>query len=279
MNVPLEVAVTTVAFYALWVVAVGAVFVMARREAPMFVPALAGGPALEPHANRWTEWNHRLWAQWQPAAILAALYLLGSVVRGGVNPLALGVFCQALVGLAIARSIPGFVALPVVSAVREHRHAIRAVLLMLVLGVVANLVANVAGSLGLSAGSIFGEKNYTREAASSFPYNPFQAFFVLLAGAGIAEEVMFRLLGVTIVWKLTGHAWMGIAAGALLFALYHFTPLDGLYQTFWRFPVSAFLSNVLVGSVWGIVYVKRGLETAIAGHTPLDWVTVVFFVH
>jgi hypothetical protein len=278
---PLEVAVTTVAFYGAWVVGVATVYALARREAAVTLrPALAGMPVSYAGTapGRWTGWNHRLWEQWQPAAVLAGLYFTASLVLGRLNPIAIGVFCQALVGLAVARSIPGFEALPIVRAIREHKHVVRAVLLMIVLGAVANVAAKVLGGAGLGTGAMFGEHDYTRQAASSFHVNAFQAFFALLGGGGVAEEVMFRLLGLTIVWKLTGKAWMGVIAGAILFAAYHFTPLDGLYRTFWQFPIGALASNVLVGGVWGILYVKRGLETAIAGHTLLDWFTFVAFV-
>jgi hypothetical protein len=274
--VPIEVAVTTIVFYSAWMVGVLAVLVMGRRQ-----DRLATQPPTIPPATGidWSGWRGRLRSNLIPALILAVLYLVASLVLGQINPIAGGVFCQALVGLAIAYSIRGFEPLPVIKAIREHRQAVRAVVLMIAIGLVANLAAKIVGGLGLSAGSIFGEHDLTRQAASSFHVNAFQAFFVLLGGGGVAEEVMFRLVAVSLVWKLTGHAWMGVAAGALLFAAYHYTPLDGLYRTFWQFPVAALVSNLLVGSVWGIVYVKRGLETAVVGHTLLDWFTFLVFVH
>jgi hypothetical protein len=274
--VPLEVAVTTIVFYSAWVVGVLAVLVMGRRQDRLATQP----PTISPATGiDWSGWSRRLRSNLMPALILAMLYLLASLVLGRINPIAGGVFCQALVGLAIAYSIRGFEPLPVVKAIREHRQAVRAVLLMIVIGLVANVAAKVVGGLGLNAGSIFGEHDFTRQAASSFHVNAFQAVFVLLGGGGVAEELMFRLVAVSLVWKLTGHAWMGVAAGSLLFAAYHYTPLDGLYRTFWQFPIGALVSNLLVGAVWGIVYVKRGLETAVVGHTLLDWFTFLVFVH
>lgn len=277
MNVPGEVAVATLAFYGAWTIAAGTVFLMARLERPL-QPAAAGGPWPVASSGRWAAWNRQIWAEWKPAAVLAALYLMASLVRGDVNPIAAGVFFQAMIGLAIARSIPGFDALPVVHAIREQRHVLRMIALMVLVGAVANVAASLLGSAGLAAGRFLGEGDYTKQLAGSLEVNAFQAFFVLLGGAGVAEEVVFRLLAVSIVWKLTGRAWAGVGGGALLFALYHFTPLDGFYRTEWLFPIGALASNLLVGAVWGIVYVKRGLETAIAGHMLLDWLTFVTFV-
>ena len=281
VDVSVEVAVTTVAVYGAFAVTVAGVWVGAHAESRASltpVPAGAGGSFAAPSRGRWTAWNRRLWAEWKPAAILTVLYLSSSIVRGELNPIALGVFCQALIGLAVARTVPGFEALPVVRSLRTRDHFVRAVVLMVVIGAAANVAANLLGSLGLSAGAIAGERSHTGELAGSFDVNAFQAFFVLLGGAGVAEEVMFRLLTVTVVWKLTGRAWLGVVAGATIFAAYHFTPLDGLYRTYWQFPIGALVSNLLVGLVWGFIYVKRGLETAILGHTLVDWVTFVAFV-
>jgi membrane protease YdiL (CAAX protease family) len=179
-------------------------------------------------------------------------------VQRQVNPLVVGFFGQALIGLAIARSIPGFEALPVVRALRERRRAIRALLLMVALGVAADLAANLVGGLGYAIAPLVGEHNLSRQVAVSFHANAFQAFFILLGGAGVAEETLFRLIAVSAIWKLTGRAWIGVLACALLFAAYHFTPLDGSYRLFLQFPISHFLASVLVGCVWGVVYVKRG---------------------
>lgn len=255
-------AITTAVFYAAWVIAVAAVWLLAWRERDR--------PA------RWADLNRRLWARWRPAAILAVLFLLASLVRGQLNPIALGVFCMALVGLALAAGIP-FQPLPVVEAVRRRRRWLRAVTWMMALGVAANLIAQVAGSAGLAVGALLGEHPATQQLAGSFHVNAWQAFFVLLGGAGVAEEVLFRLVVVTAAWRLTGKAWLAVAVGAVAFAAYHFTPADGFYRTFWQFPIGALASNLLVGMVWGAVYVKRGLETAITGHTLLDWLTFLAF--
>jgi hypothetical protein len=193
--VPLEVAITTIVFYSAWVVGVLAVLVMGRRQ-----DRLATQPPTIPPATGidWSGWRRRLRSNLMPALILAMLYLLASLVLGRINPIAGGVFCQALVGLAIAYSIRGFEPLPVVKAIREHRQAVRAVVLMIVIGLVANVAAKVVGGLGLNAGSIFGEHDFTRQAASSFHVNAFQAVFVLLGGGGVAEELMFRLVAVSL---------------------------------------------------------------------------------
>jgi len=70
---------------------------------------------------------------------------------------------------------------------------------------------------------------------------------------------------------------LAIAASAVLFGAYHLTPLDGMYRTFWQFPVSQFVASTLMGIVWGIVYVKRGYETAVLAHTLSNWIPFMLF--
>lgn len=44
-----------------------------------------------------------------------------------------------------------------------------------------------------------------------------------------------------------------------------------MYRVFWQYPVSQLLGSTLIGVVWGILYVKRGHETAVLSHTFQDW--------
>jgi membrane protease YdiL (CAAX protease family) len=50
-----------------------------------------------------------------------------------------------------------------------------------------------------------------------------------------------------------------------------------MYRTFLQFPASQFLASVLIGIVWGYVYVKRGYETAVLAHTFSDWLPFLIF--
>jgi membrane protease YdiL (CAAX protease family) len=221
----------------------------------------------------------RLLAQWKPALAIACVAWLSIILsgRGWLNPSVLGVFCQALVGLALANSLVGFEPLPVAqSVVRCERRCLLNLVIMLIIALVLIMPAMVAGSLGMSLGkAALHETNFTREAARSFNYDAFQMFFVFLWGAGIAEETVYRLVAVSLVWRLTKSPLVGVLVGALLFGAYHLSPLDGLYLTFLKFPVSQFLASAFIGIIWGVVYVKRGYETAVLAHTLQDWVPLV----
>lgn len=221
-----------------------------------------------------------LLAQLRPALAIAALYEAASIIRG--RPLDLttvAIFAWAIVGLAIARSIPSFEPLPVVRSITQHRDALHTVIAMLALALILNFASKLAGSLGMSIGhALTGEVSATGAVAGTFPRDPVQSFFLLLGGAGIAEETLFRLIGLSLLWRLTGSAAVAVGGSALLFGAYHLSPLDGLYEQFWLFPVSQFLASTATGLVWGIAYVKRGYETCVLGHTLGDWLTIVFFL-
>ncbi|MBI4675801.1 MAG: CPBP family intramembrane metalloprotease [Chloroflexi bacterium] len=264
MQTPSTVIAANIGFILFWLAAVLIVFVVARRSARV-------------HTFR-----EEMVAQWKPALAIALLFLFGMALGGRsiLNPYALAIFCQAMFGFALARRIANFEPLPVTRAAmeRKSRWGLQFVW-MTAIALAAVLPALLVGSIGMSvAQQIFHETNFTREAASSFPGNALAAFGLLLAGAGIAEETTYRLVIVSFVWYITRHSWFGIFAGALLFGAYHLSPLDGMYQIFWQFPISQFLASTLIGIVWGYIYVKRGFETVVLAHTFSDWIPYLIFV-
>jgi len=109
------------------------------------------------------------------------------------------------------------------------------------------------------------------------PSNKWLTFFLLLSGAGIAEETTYRLLSLSLFWKITKRRWLAVFMSALLFGAYHLSPLNGMYRIFWQFPISQFLASMLIGLVWGWLFVKRGYETAVLGHTLSDWLPLMLF--
>jgi membrane protease YdiL (CAAX protease family) len=263
---PPEVITATLIFIALWMIIVLVILVAGR-----YYPALG-------------RFRARMMSKWKPALAIAGLYILSTGLggRGILNPYGLAIFCQALIGLTIASSIEGFKPFPVADALIRRQNIVRQVALMLVISILAVVPALLIGTIGLDIGRhIFGEANYTQQAASTITTlapNKWMVFFLLLAGAGIAEETTYRLVCLSIIWKLTRRKWLVILISALLFGAYHLTPLSGMYLTNWQFPISQFIASTLIGLVWGYLFVKRGLETAVIGHTLSDWLPMMLFM-
>jgi len=263
MQTPPEVRLANLAFMLFWMMAVAAILLAGRRW-----PRLRG-------------FRDGMVAQWKPALAIALLYLVSYALsgRGFLNPYALAIFCQALLGLALARRIAGYEPLPVAQSVVQRQHVWRSIGLMLGSAVLLALVAFLLGSIGMGVmQQIFGEVSRSAEAASELPYNNWQLFFALLSGAGIAEETTYRLVALSLLWKLTNRRWLAIVVSALLFGAYHLSPLTSMYLTFWKFPLSQFLASSLIGLVWGYAYARRGYETAVLSHTLSDWVPILLFM-
>ncbi len=240
-------------------------------------------------SQRFAAFRMRMLGAWRPALVLAVLTLAGRIALGlptsdavklaSVSLMPLAVFAQALIGFAIARGIPKYDPLPVTTALTQRRRVVRTVGLTLLLVVIAAPVGLVLGSVGLSLGAgLTHETVNNAAAASQLPSDRAALFLVLLAGAGIAEEVVYRLVILSLVWRLTGNPWIAIVVAAVLHGLYHLTPLDSLYLTFLHYPVAQVLSSVFIGLVFGWLYVKRGFESTVLAHTLSDWVAVAFLV-
>ncbi len=261
--IPTEILIAYFLFLAFWIGLIGTILIAARWS-----PRVRG-------------WRDQLLAQWKPAIAIAIVSYLSTVFSGSnwLTPQPIGIFCQALVGLALACSIAGYEPLPVArSLVRRERRGLVRFALMVFIALLLVLPVMISGAVGMNLGqALFHESNFTREAQNSMPYNVWQVFFAFLAGAGIAEEMVYRLVAVSLVWRLTRSPWLGIIAGAVLFGAYHLSPLDGLYLIFLKFPMSQFLATVSIGIVLGIAYVKRGVETAVLAHTFSDWIPIAVF--
>ena len=116
---PPEVAVTYIASVVCWVLLVGAIYLLGRR------------------GQRARGFWEQMRAERRWALAIAGVYLAAGLLGGRLDPgrtlgTALGAvqyFCQALVGLALARGLAGFEPLPVVRTVRERARPWRAVAL------------------------------------------------------------------------------------------------------------------------------------------------------
>jgi hypothetical protein len=228
-----------------------------------------------------SRFRQRVLAQWKPALLAAAIFVISMGLGGSgwLNPYAIAIFCQAMIGLAVASSIPGFKPLPAVNAIKDHRNVFIQVALPISIALMAVIPVMLIGTVGLTIGrQIFDETSNTQQAVSSLVHtNKWLVFFSLLGGAGIAEETTYRLIVLSLVWKLTRHKRLAIMVSALVFGAYHLSPLNGLYKFFWQFPVSQFLASALIGLVWGYLFTKRGYGTAVLGHALSDWLPMMVF--
>jgi membrane protease YdiL (CAAX protease family) len=229
-------------------------------------------------AGQWWQRAHdfrnKMLQQWKPSLVIALLYMLSAAIGGtGVFPFySVAIFCQAMIGLALAYSIAGYEPLPVTQAMIRQERRTEHIGRVLAAATVVTVVALVANGLSGILVSLFGETMGNPQAVASFFPNKWQGFFLLLAGAGIAEETTYRLVCVSLIWRLTGRPWVAIITSAILFGAYHLSPLDAAYRTFWDHPISIFTASALMGIVMGYVYIKGGYETAVLGHTLGDWV-------
>lgn len=256
-----DIRIAGVLFITFWIIAVVAIFIVARWS------------------PRTRQFRDSLRRQWQPALAIALLFLLSFVLGGfGLNvPTAIAVFCQSLIGLALARGVNGFEPLLATQVIARRQQRGRNILLILGLALLTALLALTAGNIGMAIGHAFGETNRTSEAAGTLPSDAWPTFFLLLGGAGIAEETLFRLVCLSFFWRWLHRAGPAIFLSAVVFGAYHLTPLSGMYRIFWQFPVSQLMASVLIGIVWGYVYTKRGYETVVLGHTFGDWIPFMLF--
>ena len=272
---PIEVGVTFLASILFWVLLVLTLYLLGRQP------------------GRAQHFVEKMKAHWRPALVITLVYLAAGLVGAKLDiGRTLGVllgsaqyFCQALLGLALAYSIAGFEPLPVTRAIAKRERPWRAFGLMLGIGLLAGIIAIAIGAFGQGIiMSIVHETSHAQEAANLVATDKLLSFFSFLSGAGIAEETPYRLVLLTLVWRLAGGAGehkrgrrLAIWISAFGFTLYHFTPLDGLYLLFWQYPISHFVATLLIGLLWGFLYTRRGYETVVLAHTMSDWISVLLF--
>ena len=80
------------------------------------------------------------------------------------------------------------------------------------------------------------------------------------------------LVGLALARGIPNHEPLPVARSIILRDRPH-----GMYRTFWQFPISQFVATVLIGLIWGYVYVKRGFETVVLAHTLSDWISFMIF--
>ncbi len=263
---PSEVIIAYLASLLLWVLAFAVIWFAGQR-----LPSLKA-------------FREGMISQWKAAAVIAAVYAASVALRGPepnlFSMLSGGAmtFCQAIIGLGLARRIAGFEPVPVGQAIVRRERVGRNLLWMIGVALLAVAASILAGALGTGLARALGEiKPATQGSETALP-PLWQLFFHFLSGAGIAEETVYRLVVVSLVWGLTQRRWAAMLLSSLLFGAYHLTPLTGMYLTFWQYPLTQFLSSALIGVVWAYTYMRRGHETAVLAHTLSDWLPAAVFV-
>ena len=217
--------------------------------------------------------------QWKPSLVIALLYFVSQLIGGThiVPFYSIAIFCQMMIGLALAGDLADYEALPVTHAANDQKkwgEKIHPFLWgALVITIAALVVNGLVGSIFLQ---LFGETTSNPQGlASFFPSNAWQSFFLMLAGAGIYEETLFRLVCVSFFWRLTHRPWVAIMISAVLFGAYHLSPLDSAYLQYWERPLTIFSLSAIMGVVMGYAYQKYGYETVVLGHTLGNWVSLL----
>lgn len=231
--------------------------------------------------------HHRLarfWSgmakQWRASMILSAIYLSSAIISQptGLEPsriplFILGsgsyIFSLTMLGLGFASGIENFEPLQLRKGMTFQELILWALITMALIGFIAVPIGKCLTSIGIT-GPI--------ETASAMEFmrgtSLFRAFLMLLAGAGIAEEVLFRLFVMSGLLILLRRDSWAIFGSAVIFGLYHLSPLDSLYLEFWHYPLYQFLITFLSGLILAWVYRKKGLEVVILGHTLGDFAGV-----
>jgi membrane protease YdiL (CAAX protease family) len=225
------------------------------------------------------DFRDRMLRQWKLSLAIALLYILSVVNSGiGVFPFySIAIFCQAMIGFALAYSIVGYEPLPVIQAVTRKKNQAEQIYLMLGWATAILLIAVVVNSFFWSMLiQIFGETPSNFQGlASLFPQNAGQSFLLMLAGAGIFEETLCRLVLLSLFWRLTHRPKVAIILSALLFGVYHLSPLDAAYLQYWERPITTMILSTVMGVVMGYIYHKNGYETVVLGHTLGNWVPLI----
>jgi membrane protease YdiL (CAAX protease family) len=112
------------------------------------------------------------------------------------------------------------------------------------------------------------------ERVRAFVAQPLADKLQIVATAGLAEELVFRVIASTfvawIVWLVTKRqtvaVWSGIVVAAVLFGLAHVANLANVPHPYLR----AITLNGIAGIVLGWLYWRRGLEWAVLAHLIAD---------
>jgi hypothetical protein len=227
--------------------------------------------------------SKKVFTYWKPALIIVIIYFISASIGSGLSAVNLiwsvGLFCQTLIGLSIAYSIDGFQPFPIAANSSLKGKFIRSCLLMIAIAIIASIAVMLTSGISAGIGHIFGESSSTDSVTSLLPKNGIKALFALLAGAGIIEGVTYRLIVLSLAMRLTKKRLPAILLAAVVFAIYHFTPLNMMYKIYWQIPVTQ-LVNVMFGAIIiGFIYTKRGFGTSVLSHTLADGLPLLAYIY
>jgi membrane protease YdiL (CAAX protease family) len=140
-----------------------------------------------------------------------------------------------------------------------------------ILFLVGSLFMSIAGLVG----SLFGETPPAEESMSGFGSIPWYALLLhMVIGAGIFEELWFRVGIMTTVWALTQRWGWGLLVSSILFGLYHIT-LSSMAAEFNQTPIYSVLYTTGMGAVMGCIYRYRGLTMAVLIHSLGNFLSIL----
>lgn len=276
-SVPKEVYIANLLFIIFWVLIVGTIIKVKENEKIRY-------------------FKDKMLENWRQALVIAAISYIGGLI-GDIYSLmnnsaigiflsclvnlivAVGTFCECIVGLTIAKSIGGFEPLPITKAIAERKQQYRKILFMFLFAFLAAVLSFLISQIGQSfCQNLFGETVNPSKVIKMLPEQKWLTFFMLLSGAGIGEEAIYRLLFLSLFLRLTKKSWLSVILSSAAFGIYHLTPLNQMYNVYWQYPLTQFVSVTLAGIVFGYFYIKRGYETAVLGHTLSDWLPMMIFM-
>jgi membrane protease YdiL (CAAX protease family) len=224
-------------------------------------------------------------------AVTVALIVVGAIVAqtalrtafgvtatSGNSPLVSLMTLTLIIGLGTAgivaeRELP-IDLFPVIRR-RETRRIVYVVVAALFLTVLEQIWSHMFRGVASSIGATLGETVPSDRLPSQIDASqPVYLFFYFLIGAGVFEELLFRVGIMTAVWRPAGHWLSGLLVSALLFGVYHVT-LSGFSGYFLQAPVTAVLNSFGAGLATGIIYRYRGFTTAVMAHTLGNWILVM----
>jgi membrane protease YdiL (CAAX protease family) len=144
----------------------------------------------------------------------------------------------------------------------------------------AMAVADSASHSLLAAANSRGTLSGGGVATSGGGGDPWQTRLVFSVGAGIYEELLFRLIGIAVLHMVLvdvlrmPHRWgavLAVVISSVAFALYHFTPSEMAAlraldrRTWWRC-----LFYTVAGLYFAVIYLGRGFGIAAGTHAMYD---------